>query len=375
MLTARKYRLYPSDGERELMAQHFGCCRWVWNEALAYQERHRAEHGKFLSAFDLIKRLPALKEQHPWLKDVDSQALQQSLQDLGIALTNFYQKRARFPKFKSKQHRHQSCRFPQRVDVDAEMDQVHLPKLGRINAVIHRSLDGELRSITISKNPANQYHAACLVEDGLAQPKLTYTGKSVGVDLGLTDIIVTSDGLKVEHPNHYQKNMKALKHASQKLARAQRGSKRWEKARLRVAKIHLRIGNARKDYLHQLSRRLVSDNQVITFETLSIRRMLKTSWLAQAIGSSGWNMLIEFCKYKATRLGKVVMQAPGTFRSSKTCSCCGEVNIYLRLADRSWTCSSCGTHHDRDVNAGHNLDAWGQEHIALMVAWERTRSV
>lgn len=184
MLIARYYRLYPSDGTREMLVQHFGCARFVYNEALAYNQEHYSKTGKFLSAFDLMKRLPGLKEQYPWLKDVNAQALQQVLTDLGAAFNNFYKKRGKFPHFKSKRHSRQSCRFPQTVLIDEEYDTIKLPKIGKIDAIIHRPLSGELKSITISKNAAQQYHAACLVEDALVQPRSSFIGKTVGVDLG-----------------------------------------------------------------------------------------------------------------------------------------------------------------------------------------------
>lgn len=300
---------------------------------------------------------------------MNAQSLQQALVDLGKAFTNFYRKRTGFPRFKSRRNPKQSCRFPQNISVDEENDRIKVLKVGKLDAVVHRPLGGKLRSITISRNATNQHHAACLVEDNHQQPRSSFIGRSIGIDLGLHDLITTSDGTKVPHPKHYKKQLKQLQRRSQQLARCKHGSKRRAKARLRVAKLHLKIANARKDHLHKLSRTLVDENQVITFETLNIQKMMQNKWHAKMIGASGWSTLIEFTLYKALREGKVVLQAPLTYPSSKRCSCCGEINKKLKLSQREWTCAHCGTHHDRDINAGRNLDQWGQEQIypALML--------
>lgn len=189
--------------------------------------------------------------------------------------------------------------------------------------------------------------------------------------MDLHDLITTSDEVKTPHPKHYKHQLRNLKRKQRALARCKLGSKRRAKAKLRVAKLHLKIANARKDYLHKLSRTLVDENQVITFETLNIKQMMKTKYLAQTVGSSGWSMLIDYTQYKALRVGKVVLQAPVNYPSSKRCSCCGHIGKKLKLSQREWICPNCDTHHDRDINAGQNLDQWGQEQILPMLRPEQ----
>jgi putative transposase len=224
-----------------------------------------------------------------------------------------------------------------------------------IKAVIHRPVGGIVKSITISKNAAGQYHAAVLIEDGIEQPAEHADGKAVGIDLGLLDFLVTSDKDHVPNPKHFKQHRKNLKRKQQVLARCQKGSNRRKKAVLRVAKIHLRIANKRKDFIHKLSRQLVDENQVIVFEDLNIKGMMKNRHLANGIGTAGWGMVVNFCRYKAQRQGKLLLKCGRYTPTSKPCSMCGVINTDLKLKDRAWTCRACGAVHQRDENAAINI--------------------
>jgi putative transposase len=354
MLTARNYRLYPSVEQRVQLAQHFGCSRVIYNWALNYSQAFYQSTGKTISSFDLMKLLPSLRTERPYLKDVNAQVLQQSVSDFCQARTNFLRTKKGYPKYKNK-HSHQSIRFPQACRVDEINHTIYVNTIGIIPAVIHQPVGGIIRSITISKNSVHQYHAAVLVEDGLPLPKSSADGKIMGIDLGLKDLLVTSDGDRITNPKHFNKHKKNLKRKQQHLSRCQKVSNRRKKAVLLVAKIHLKIANQRKDFHHKLSRRLVDDNQVIVIEDLAIKNMVKNRKLSRAISDVGWGQLICFIRYKTIRDGKMLLKCDRWLPSSKLCSTCGTLNVHLKLKDRTWTCGSCHAVHDRDRNAADNI--------------------
>jgi putative transposase len=354
MITAHIYRLYPSREQRIQLAQHFGCARVVYNDTLNYSQAFYQNTGTTISQVDLINRLPSLRHERPYLSDVSAQVLQQSVIDFCHARTNFLRTKKGYPKYKNK-HSKQSIRFPQACRVDEINNTVFVVKIGIIPAVIHQPINGTIKSITISKNSVRQYHAAVLVEDGLSIPKSSADGKIIGIDLGLKDLLVTSDGDRIANPKHFNKSKKNLKRKQQRLSRCKKGSNRRKKARLLVAKIHLKIANQRKDFHHKVSRRLVDDNQVIVIEDLAIRNMIKNRKLSRAISDVGWGQLICFTRYKTLRKGKMLLKCDRWLPSSKLCSSCGTLNVHLKLQDRTWTCLGCHTIHDRDLNAANNI--------------------
>src|ERR1019366_7961632 len=288
MLNATRIRLYPTVEQAQKLAIQFGCARWVWNNALStIGELYRAT-GKGLNYHTMSIRLPKLKQEFEWLGDTDSQVLQQSLQNLSRAFENFFAKRGKYPRFKSK-HERQSVQYPQRVKLEGS--HIYLPKVGWVKCVVHREITGKLKTITISRNACGQFHAAILTDDGLALPTVSTAGKAIGIDLGLTDLAVTSDGSKFSNPRHLSKATKNLKRKQQSLSRKKKGSKSRDKARQLVARAHERVACARKDYLHKLSRRIVSENQVIAVEDLHVKAMVKNPNLAKAITDVGWGLL------------------------------------------------------------------------------------
>ena len=352
MLTATRIRLYPTDAQAQALAVQFGSARWAWNNALAENQRLYAETGKSLNYHAMVIRLPKLKQEFEWLKDADAQALQQSLQHLARAYENFFAKRGRFPRFKSK-HGRQSIQYPQRVKLNGS--RIYLPKVGWTKCVVHREIIGKFKTITVSRNACGQFYASILTNDGLDMPAVSTEGKAIGIDVGLTHIAITSDGSKFDNPRHIRKAQRNLKRKQQSLSRKKKGSKRREKARKMVARVHQRIADARKDYLHKLSRRIVNENQVIAVETLNVKGMLKNHNLAKAVADVSWNMLTSFLEYKAARAGKAFVKCDRWFPSTKACSDCGSISETKPLDVRSWTCPHCGTHHDRDINAARNI--------------------
>lgn len=352
MLNAIKVRLYPTPEQEHLLSCQFGCARWAWNWALTETQKVYKETGKGLTFVTMANRLPELKGVNEWLKQTDSQVLQASIRHLAAGFQNFFEKRARYPRFKSK-HGKQSIQYPQRVKVDG--NKIYLPKVGKVEAVIHREIVGQIKTVTVSKNPCGHYYASILTDDSIPMPPVSTEGKAIGVDVGLTHLAITSDGSKFDNSRFIAKSEKNLKRKQQNLSRKTKGSKSRNKARLVVARVHERITNQRRDYLHKVSRRIVDDNQVIVTEDLNVKGMTANHNLAKAVSDVGWGTLKSFLKYKAERDGKAFVKIGRFFPSSKICSECGYQHGKMPLDIRSWTCPSCNTHHDRDINAARNI--------------------
>jgi putative transposase len=370
MLTATKIRIYPTAEQEEALAKAFGCARWLWNNSLAETQKVYKATGKGLGQYALNMRLPGLKKEYEWLAEPHSQVLQAVSLNLSRAFVNFFEGRSKFPTFKKKSGK-QAIQYPQSVRI--EDSRIWLPKIGFVKAVVHREIVGKVKTVTVSRSPSGRYFASVLTDDGVAAPTVSFEGKILGIDVGLTHLAVTSDGSKFDNPRHTAKAARNLKRKQQKLSRKVKGSKSRNKAKLLVAKVHERIANARKDYLHKLSRRLVDENQVIAVEDLSVKCMTKNHRLAKAISDAGWNMLLCFLEYKAARLGKGFIKVNRFFPSSKTCSCCLHVKSSLPLNIRSWRCESCGTLHDRDVNAAQNIRDEAKRLIAAGIAGTASR--
>ena len=302
----------------------------------------------------MIKQLPKLKKQEEteWLKETYSQSLQSVCLNLSRAFVNFFEKRARYPRFKSR-HGKQSLIYPQNVKL-AEC-KIYFPKLDWIDAVIHRTIKGAVRTVTITKNCAEQYYASVMFEDGKEKPKPSSNGKAIGLDLGLTHFCITSDSQKFDNPRWFKNHERNLKTKQQQLSRKQKGSNNRDKSRLKVARVHNKITRCREDFHHQLSRRIVNENQVLVLENLAIKNMVKNHCLAKAISQVGWGQFCTMLKYKAEQEGKIYLEVDRFFPSSKTCHVCLNQVGSLPLDVRTWTCNSCNTTHDRDINAAISL--------------------
>jgi putative transposase len=367
MYRAIKVRIYPNPEQSQKLSQVMGAARWWWNYALNLCNQTYKETGKGLSQVALNKVLPVLKkeEQTAWLGECYSQVLQSTTLNLTKAFKNFFEKRAKYPRFKS-YHGKQSCQYPQNCQVVE--NGVKVPQIGVIKASIHRLFDGQLKTVTITKVATGKYYASFLFDTDEATPQLVTAGKVIGIDLGLKDFCIAHDGEKTSkypNPRHIKKHEKNLARKQAKLARKKKGSKSRDKAKRLVAKVHERISNARQDYLHKLSRKIVNDNQVVVVENLNIKGMVRNHNLAKAISEVGWGMFVNFLDYKLQQKGGLLVEIDRWFPSSKTCSHCFYQMSDLPLDIRKWTCPSCGTHHDRDENAAKNIRAEGIRQILV----------
>jgi putative transposase len=378
-----KVRIYPTLPQKQLLSKAFGCARWYWNNSLNATNELYKQTGKGLSQIGMNNRLPALKKEFEWLGETYSQVLQSVSLNLSRAFINFFEGRGAFPLFKSK-HDKQSIQYPQYVEIVDEKLLKFPGKLGIVPAKIHRMFDGKIKTATVSMNTGGKYYASLLFDDGLPDVEVNLEGKAIGIDVGLTHFAITSDGSKFDNPKHLKKRAKNLKRKQQKLSRKQKGSNRRYKARRIVARVHERITNSRSDFQHKLSRKLVNENQVIIVENLAVKNMVsqrvagvppvvatgepvrvKNHCLAKAISDCGWSEFTRQLKYKAERDGKIYLEIGRFFPSSKTCHVCLNQIGSLPLDVRSWTCSSCGTKHDRDVNAAINIRDEGLRLLAL----------
>ncbi|MDJ0796380.1 MAG: RNA-guided endonuclease TnpB family protein [Calothrix sp. MO_167.B12] len=364
---AVKVRLYPTDQQKQILAQHFGCARWWYNYGLNQCIETYKATGKGLSQSALNSMLPALKKdkETEWLKDCYSQVLQSVSLNLSRAYQNFFEGRAKYPRFKSYHHR-QSIQYPQSVkQID---DCLKFPgRVGVVKAKIHRPLDGKIKTVTVSKCPSGKYYASVLMEYEDDNPTSSTDGKVIGIDLGIKDFAITYDGNKTSkysNPKHLYKYQKRLAVKQRIAARKHKGSNRRNKANKIVARVYERVSNVRCDYLHKLSRKIVDNNQVVVVENLNVKGMVRNRKLAKAISDTSWGIFVNFLSYKLEKEGKVLIEIDRWFPSSKLCSNCHYQISDLPLEIRAWTCPSCGTHHDRDGNAAQNIRAEGMRMLS-----------
>ena len=356
MLKAIKIRIYPTAEQRTRLAIQFGCARFVYNNALEYKQSIYKETGQNVSFHSLIARLPQLKKEHPWLGEADSQALQQSILHLKNAYANFFEKRARFPQKKKKHNRKQSFQYPQRVKINDCT--IYLPKVGWVKAMIHRPVEGMIKTVTVSLTPTGKHFASVLVNDGIAAPApVTHldAGDINAVDLGLKNFSVDSNGNTVENPRFLERAANNLRRKQKSLSRKKKGSNKRNKARIHVAKAHEKVANARADFQHKLSYHLVGENQAVGMESLRVKNMLKNRKLAKAIGDAAWGGFMNKVGYKCLRQGKRFVQIGTFYPSTKTCNHCKHIMADMHLNVRYWTCPVCNSFHDRDHNAAINI--------------------
>lgn len=353
-MKAVKVRIYPTDEQSITLAKHFGCTRWLWNHCLSVMTETYRTTGKGISAFTMNKQIPVLKAEHEWLKECYSQCLQQAVLNLSQAFQNFFEARAKYPNFKSKHHR-QSVQFPQNVTVVSDFAIKFPGLLGTVAAKIHRSIEGQLKTVTVSKTPQGKYFASLLIEDGTVKPELSSDGKAIGIDLGLTDFAITSDGSKFANPRHLKRQERNLKRKQRQLSRRKKGSNNRSKARIKVAKVHAKIARVREDFHHKLSRKIVNENQVIVVEDLAVKNLVKNHHLAKAISDVGWGQFCTMLKYKAEFEGKIYLEIGRFFPSSHLCSNTLLPLEKMALSVRSFVCPHCSERHDRDINAAINI--------------------
>ena len=357
MLRAYKYRMYPNKDQIKKIWRHIGTCRFLYNLSLEEKMRVYQAENRSLTMFDLNNRIPELKKQYEWMSETNSQSLQAVNRNVETAFKNFFRKKADFPKFKSKKNPVQSFQIPQHYEVNLTENRVKLPKLGIVKTVISRKYTGTLKTATVSATSTGKYFISVLVDDGLNEPEPAPfdSSNTVGIDVGLTSFLVTSDGLKEDNPRYLKNSLARLKHLQRSVARKVKGSNNRRKAVQKVAILHERISNQRSDFLHKHSYKLVSENQAIAVETLNVSSMLKNHCLARSISDVGWSELFRQLEYKCTQYGKTLLKIGQFEPSSKLCSVCGSINRDLTLHDREWTCPECSTRHDRDINAAINI--------------------
>jgi putative transposase len=350
IIKAFKYRLYPTRDQQVLINKHIGACRTIYNLALETKQESYKK-GTKLSAFDLINQLPDLKIDHSWLKEINSQSLQQSIKNVDAAYNRFFKGTSKFPKYKSKARSRQSFNIPQAVSI--KNGKLVIPKFKRgIKFIQDRTFKGTIKQATISKTPTNKYFVSILVEttDSPLVKKSITRDNTIGIDLGIKEFLITSEGLKIRNPKFLKEKLGKLKYVQSRYSRF-----RGKKNKLKLQKLHEKVRLQRKDFQHKLSSDIIKNHDTIALETLKVPNMLKNHCLAQAIADAAWSQFTTMLEYKANWYGKNIIRI-GTFEpSSKLCSCCGHKKEDLVLADRNWTCSNCNTTHDRDINAAKNI--------------------
>lgn len=350
-----KYRIYPNETQQVLLNKHFGCVRFIYNHFLNQRVDAYMNQQKSLNYYDNAASLTELKKELVWLKEVNSQSLQFSLKCLEGAYGKFFARSAKFPRFKSKKSKQSFC-VPQHGKIEDNLLFIGKFKQG-IKIVIDRPIVGEIKHITVSKNPSGQYFACVCVEREIK--KLSPRTKAVGIDLGIKTLAVQSDGKTYANIRPYKTLEKRLAKLQQWFSRTTKGTNLHEKVRLRIAKLHQKISNIRNDHLQKVSWQIVKNNGVIVLEDLNVKGMMKNHCLAKSIADVSLSELVRMIKYKAEWYGRTVLQVDRWFPSSKTCYDCNYVKQDLTLEDREWLCPRCNVKHDRDLNAARNIRKQG----------------
>lgn len=357
-----RYRVFPTE-QQELLFRHYaGARRFVYNWGIARRKAHYQATGKTLSFAALCQELTALKDQpaRAWLRQMNRQSLQQALRDLCRAFANFFEGRASFPRFKTKRRERPSFRIPQYLRL--EDGHLIVPKAGWVRLMVHRPTEGVLKSGTFTQDVTGAWYVSLVAQVAVAEGVLLppNPGRAVGIDLGLKDLAVLSDGEHVPAPRWYRRAERKHRRLHKRLARCQKNSANREKARRQLARQHHRVGVQCREFLHRLSARLVQQYDVICIEDLHVSALAKTK-LAKSVYDAGWGLLRQFLRYKARRQARHLVVVERFFPSSKTCSRCGWKRPALTLAERVWTCGNveCGTTHNRDENAAINLRDYG----------------
>lgn len=356
-----KFRIYPSAVQEEKIKKFFGCCRFVWNYYLDKRKEVYEKSGKNFDYYDCAKDLTQLKKSLEWLYDSDSSALQYSLKDLDNAFQNFFRRVKRgekpgYPKFKSKKCYQNSYKSRMSgTNIKVLNNCIQLPKLGLVKCRISKEVKGRILSAMVSQNSSGKYFVSLCCTDVHPEP-IPHTGASVGIDVGLKYFAVTSDGEVYKNHRYIRKSQKKLAKLQRKLSRKSSGSKRREKARVKVARLHEHIASQRRDTMHKLSTQLIKNYDFIAIEDLSPKNIMHNSKLTRAVQDASWGEFRRQLEYKAKWYGKRVVEVDRFFPSSQLCSVCGNKWSGTKdLSVRYWTCPACGNIHDRDVNAAKNI--------------------
>ncbi len=370
MLRAYKFRIYPTDDQKVLFAKTFGCCRYVYNWALAEKKRMWDEEQQNIGKFDMGKRVRAeLKNDvAPWLTEVSDKALEFAIADMYCAYEHFFKDGFRFPRFRSKIGR-QSFHDRGAIKADFKRGLLTIPKIKDIPCVFHRRFRGQLRQVGIELLPSGRYYASLLVETGAPAPEAApiEADKAIGIDTGLKHFAVLSDGQTFEPTHEARHEAHRLKLLSRKLARKEKGSRQFRRIKQRIARVHEHVANRRRDHIHKITHYLAVENQATTYfvEDLNVKGMMRNKHLAYNVADASLGEFYRQLEYKCKWEGKRVVKIDRFAPSSKMCGHCGHIYKQLHLSERAWTCPVCGTHHDRDLNAAQNIKAIGLGEKAL----------
>lgn len=362
MMKGYKYKLELNDTQKQTLKKFFGCTRFIYNWGLERKMCEYREKSESLSYMQLAKELTLLKKQekYKWLTECTNECLQQSLRNLENAFTSFFRKKSKYPNFKTKKNSKNSAKFFNCVYFDFNNWKVKLPKIGWVKLCKNRIWNQDTckqGTVTVSKDKCGEYWISVVIDDkqNIPQKRLIKSNTAVGIDLGIKDYAILSDGTKYSNPKHLDKSQKMLAHWQKTFARTKQGSNRHEKARLMVAKCYRKIANQRIDFLQKLSTDLIKKYDTICLEDLNVKGMEQNHHLARAISDAAWGEFVRELTYKSEWYGKNVVYIGRYEPSSKLCHCCGYINKDLKLSDREWKCPICGETHDRDVNAAINI--------------------
>ena len=372
MLKAIKIRISPSDEQKQFINKQLGCCRVVYNSCLSYRRDKYEKEGISITSSQAINYIVELKKEREWLKKVHSKVLQQSVMDMNSSYKNFFEGRCGFPKFKSKKDYEQKCRFPKdafigvrgnRIDLIKSLKDIHFKCSVRDEKYLNKN-QNKVHSLTLTKTKSDQYYLSVLVDKQLElKPQTTSV---IGIDLGIKDFVITSEGQVFENLHFKKSETNKLKRLQRQLSRKQPNSKNREKTRIKLAKLNQKIRNKKLHYLHQVSNQLVSENQIICMEDLNIKGMMRNHNLAELIQEMNFGEFKNLLTYKCLQYGRQLVFIDRFYPSSKTCHCCGYMNKSLTLSDRQWVCPECNSMIDRDLNAAMNIK---DEGLRKIIGW------
>lgn len=369
MIKTYRYRLNPNKKQIEFFEKCFGCVRYVYNWGLDLRVKTYEQSKINLGWIDICKKLTILKqnEENKWLKEVPVQCLQSSIRNMDRAFIKFFKENRGFPKFKSKKDK-QAFHCPQGISINFSKHKVKIPKIGWVNFYKNRDFIGKIGTATISKSSTNKYYISILIDDGIKIPPKNSIdiNTSIGIDVGIKDFAVLSNGQVFKNPKYLEKAEQRLKVLQRKYSRKQKGSKRQENARLQLAKAYEKVKNCRINYIHKVTSKIIRENQTVIIENLNINELLKNHINAKYINSISWGEFFRQLQYKTEWSGVNLIQIDRFKPTSKTCLC-GFVNNNLQLSDREWDCLNCGRHNDRDLLAAINIKRFGLNNLITPV--------